>query len=124
MVVAQTDSILHDTQKGKGTAADTSGQIVRIQGKEVHLPGTNKFPAFSASVTALLQTLRSVIIGPSMPRDPKDSLITVVPSLLEKVLNFFSISPSLNFLKSLTLIDMDHDAPFLYILMILICWSI
>lgn len=72
MVVAQTDSVLHETQKGKGTAADTSGQTVRIQGKEVHFLGTNKFPTFSASVTAPLQTLRSVIIGPSVPRDPKD----------------------------------------------------
>lgn len=56
-----------------------------------------------------MPTLKSVIIRPSAPRDPKDPLIIVVPSLLKKVLNIFSISPSLNFLRNLTLLDINND---------------
>lgn len=50
--------------------------------------------------------LRLVIYGPSIPEDP---LVTVVPFLLQKVLNFISVSPSSNFLRNLSLIDIDHN---------------
>jgi hypothetical protein len=36
-------------------------------------------------------------------------MVVVVPSLLKKVLNQFPSSPSPNFLKSLSLLDINHD---------------
>lgn len=45
-------------------------------------------------------------VGPSSKSDP---LITVVPSLLKKVLSFIPSSPSSIFLRNLTLLDINHD---------------
>lgn len=53
-----------------------------IQGTQVQLPATLKFPMFSPTVSALVPVLRSMIIGPAAPRDPKDPLIPVIPSLI------------------------------------------
>jgi hypothetical protein len=50
--------------------------------------------------------LKSVIVGPSAPKDP---LLTVIPSLLrEKVLNDITISPSPTPFRVISLLDIDH----------------
>jgi hypothetical protein len=58
-----------------------------------------------------MPTLRSVIIGPSLLRDPKDPLVAIVPSLIKQVLCFITVNPSPIFLKHLTLVDIDHNTP-------------
>lgn len=64
------------------------------------------FPILDAVAMPKKPALRSVIYGPSIPEDP---LVTIVPSLLQKVLNFISVSPSSNFLRNLSLIDINHN---------------
>jgi len=66
------DPVLETTevQKGKQIAAKSSVQTVKIRGQEVQIPSSVKFPMFSAAVNAPMPTLRSVIIGPSAPRNP------------------------------------------------------
>jgi hypothetical protein len=50
--------------------------------------------------------IRSVIVGPSNREDP---LVTFVPSLVRQVLQFISIYPSPNFVRSLNTLFIDHD---------------
>ena len=64
-----------------------------------------KFPVLSA-VKGPLPALKSVIVGPSSVSEP---MVVVVPSLLKKVLNHIPSSPSSNFLRSLSLLDINHD---------------
>jgi hypothetical protein len=57
-------------------------------------------PNFVQIAVASAPKLKSVIVRPSSASDP---LVTVVPSLLKKVLNFIPFSPSPNFLRRLNL---------------------
>lgn len=66
-------------------------------------------PIFVPSKAAPKPTLRSIIVEPATPSDPKDPLITVVPSILKHVLDFFSISPPSNFLINLNIIHINED---------------
>lgn len=79
------------------------GSVLEHGGSSAAQP---KFPIFSATKISPMPALKSVIFGPSIPKDP---LVTVVPSILRQVLNFISISPSCSIFKHLTLIDIDHD---------------
>lgn len=53
--------------------------------------------------------LRSIIIGPALPRDPNDPLVTVVPSLLKQVSNLPSAFPSQSSFRNLSCLHFDHD---------------
>lgn len=59
-----------------------------------------------ASGAQTMPKLKSVIVGPSAPKDP---LVTVIPSLLkEQVLNFISAYPSPTPFRVISLLDIDH----------------
>jgi hypothetical protein len=53
-----------------------------------------------------MKRIRSVIVGPSNREDP---LVTFVPSLVRHVLQFISVYPSPNFLRSFNALFIDHD---------------
>lgn len=49
--------------------------------------------------------LKSVIYGPSIPSDP---LVTVIPSILQKVLHFISVNPTNSSFSSMNLLNINH----------------
>lgn len=50
----------------------------------------------------LAPSLKSIIIGPAVPRDPNDPLVVVVPSILKQVLSFISVQPHQSSFRNLT----------------------
>jgi hypothetical protein len=98
-----------EAQKGKSVINDNLTAFVRIHGTDVQLTRPVNLPIFMPSKAAPKPTLRSIIVGPATPSDPKDPLITVVPSILKHVLYFFSISPPSNFLINLNIIHINED---------------
>lgn len=91
--------------KGKAVM-EGSTSMANLNATEVQLPDQMIFPVFSSSVTAPRPALRSVIYGPRIQEDP---LVTVVPSLLKKVSLFFTVNPSIVFLRNLSMVDINHD---------------
>lgn len=65
-----------------------------------------KVPEFVHVAAATAPKLKSVVIGPSLASDP---MVTVVPSLIKKVLNFIPICPSPVFLRWLNLLVIDPN---------------
>lgn len=100
-----------EIQKGKGIVVGNNNQTLNIQGIEAQIPSSVRPSVYNPKVTASIPTLKSIIIGPAAPRDPNDPLVAVVPSLLKKVLNFFSVIPSQNVFRNFTCLDIDHDTP-------------
>lgn len=95
----QSEEIQSQIQRGKATAAVSSNQKGVLQNRNADL-----YPKVAP-------TLKSIIVGPVTPRDPNDSLVSVVPSFLKKVLDFFSVSPSHSHFRYLTCLHIDHDTP-------------
>jgi hypothetical protein len=103
------------------TAADNNDQAVmqnvQTLAAEIGQPNAGdsssaqvKFPIFSATSTIPMPRIRSVIVGPSNREDP---LVTFVPSLVRQVLQFISVYPSPNLLRSLNALFIDHDTEIL-----------
>lgn len=110
--LAENAQLLAPSASLKGKAVvEGSTSLTNLNVNEVQFPDQMRLPMFSSSVTAPRQVLRSVIYGPSIPEDP---LVTVVPSLLEKVSLFITINPSSIFLRNLSMIDIVHDLPIPY----------
>lgn len=95
----QSEEVQSQFQRAKATAAISNNQKGDLQNKNVDM-----YPKVSPA-------LKSIIVGPVTPRDPNDPLVSVVPSLLKKVLDFFSVSPSHSHFRYLTCLHIDHDTP-------------
>lgn len=63
-------------------------------------------PSVVQIVASTAPKVKSVIVGPSTTSDP---IIIMVPSLLKKVSNFISSSPSPMFLRHLSMLNINHD---------------
>jgi len=117
VAVAQNAAQAHfaDVEKEAGTQNVLNG--IESQGFEsAVMPNTTagKFPVLDA-VKGPFPTLRYVIVGPSTASDP---LVTVVLSIIRKVLNFITSNPSSNFLRFLSLLDIIITLLSLHISMI------
>jgi hypothetical protein len=76
------------------------------EGMQVPRAISEKLSMTSATML-LMPKLKSVIVGPSAPKDP---LIPMIPSLLRKhVLNFISASPSPAPFEVISLLDIDQN---------------
>lgn len=92
----QPANIQSEIQRGKRSVGQNTSQ-----GKD---PSTAKPP-----MVVPAPSLKSIIIGPTAPRDPNDPLVTVVPSILKKVLTLLSVQPHQYSFRNLTCLAVDHD---------------
>ena len=108
VAVAQNAVQAHFADVEKEAEAQNVLNGIESQGFESEImPNTaaGKFPVLDA-VKGPFPTLRYVIVGPSTASDP---LVTVVLSIIRKVLNFITSNPSSNFLRFLSLLDINHN---------------